>query len=129
MIKNILLVGLGGGLGSIMRYLCQRFMQQYYPHVFPWGTFIVNITGCLLIGIFWAMSFKSIDNNNPVAIAMEWKLFLMTGLCGGFTTFSAFTLESIGLIKEQKPGLFFLYTIGSVTLGLLATYAGMKIIK
>jgi CrcB protein len=121
MIKNILLVGLGGGIGSIIRYLCQRWFALNYPHHFPWGTFAVNITGCLLIGILWGLSFKSFAENE------HWKLFLMTGLCGGFTTFSAFTLEGIGLLKEQKLGLFFSYVAGSVILGLLATYAGMKL--
>jgi CrcB protein len=121
MIKNILLVGLGGGLGSIARYLFQRWIYVLYPQPFPSGTFGVNIIGCFLIGIFWGLSFKSFDGNE------SWKLFLMTGLCGGFTTFSAFTLESIGLLKEQKTGLFFAYLCGSVLLGLLATYAGMKL--
>jgi CrcB protein len=121
MIKNILLAGLGGGLGSMARYLCQRWFTLNYPHHFPWGTFAVNISGCLLIGIFWGFSFKSFAENE------SWKVFLMTGLCGGFTTFSAFTLEGIGLLKEQRTGLFFLYIAGSVLLGLLATYAGMKI--
>jgi CrcB protein len=112
---------LGGGAGSIARYLCQRWFAVNYPHHFPWGTFAVNITGCLLIGIFWGLTFKSFTGNE------SWKLFLMTGICGGFTTFSAFTLEGIGLLKEQRPGLFFLYATGSVVLGLAATYAGMKI--
>lgn len=119
--KNILLVGLGGGIGSIARYLCQRWFMLYYPSSFPWGTFAVNITGCLLIGIFWGMTFKSF------AEAETWKLLLMTGLCGGFTTFSAFTLEGAGLLKEQKLFLFFIYILASVAIGLLATYAGMKI--
>lgn len=121
MIRNILLVGLGGGLGSMVRYFCQRWVALNYPHHFPWGTFAVNITGCLLIGIFWGLGFRSF------AATEHWKLFLMTGVCGGFTTFSAFTQEGIGLIREQRLGLFFLYTAGSVLIGLLATYAGMKI--
>lgn len=123
MIKNILLIGLGGSLGSICRYLCQRWISVYYPHQFPWGTFGVNIAGCFLIGVFWGMSFKTFDNNE------SWKLFLMTGLCGGFTTFSAFTLEGIGLIKEQRLFLFFSYVAGSVLLGLLATWFGMKLTR
>jgi fluoride exporter len=123
MIRNILLVGLGGGVGSMVRYLCQRWMLMVYPHSFPFGTFGVNIMGCFLIGVFWGLSFKSLADNE------SWKLFLMTGLCGGFTTFSAFTLEGIGLIKEQKTGLFLLYTGGSVIVGLLATYAGMRIFR
>lgn len=123
MMNNILLVGLGGGLGSMARYLCQRWFAAMFSHPFPWGTFVVNAAGCLLIGIFWGISFKSFGSNE------SWKLFLMTGLCGGFTTFSAFTLEGIGLLKEQKPGLFFLYVAGSVLIGLLATYAGMKLVR
>ena len=123
MIKNILLAGLGGGAGSIARYLCQRWVSIYYPHSFPWGTFAVNVTGCFLIGLFWGLSFKSFENNE------QWKLLLIPGLCGGFTTFSAFTLEGISLMKEQKLALFFLYIGGSVVSGLLATYIGMRITK
>lgn len=123
MMNNILLVGLGGGLGSIARYLCQRWFAVMYSHAFPWGTFAVNAAGCLLIGVFWGLSFRSFDSNE------SWKLFLMTGLCGGFTTFSAFTLEGIGLLKEQKLALFFAYVAGSVLVGLLATYIGMKLVR
>jgi fluoride exporter len=123
MINNILLVGLGGGIGSIARYLTQRWFAVQYAHSFPWGTFTVNTVGCFLIGLFWGLSFKSVDNTEG------WKLFLMTGLCGGFTTFSAFTLEGITLLKEQKIGLFFLYLAGSVLVGLFATYIGIRITK
>ena len=121
--KDMLLVGLGGAIGSIMRWLSQKWVNYYYPHQFPWGTFAVNITGCLLIGIFWGITFKSFEGNE------SWKLFLMTGLCGGFTTFSAFTLEGIGLLKEQRILIFFSYILASVVLGLTATYVGMRIIK
>jgi CrcB protein len=121
--KNILMVGLGGGLGSMARYLCQRWSANIFIHPIPWGTLAVNITGCLLIGIFWGLSFRGFDNNE------QWKLFLMTGICGGFTTFSAFTLEGIGLLREDKLFLFFGYVIGSVVVGLLATYAGMKLTR
>jgi CrcB protein len=123
MIRNLLLVGLGGGLGSICRYLCQRWFVMNFPQHFPWGTFTVNITGCFLIGIFWGLTYKSFAETE------HWKLFLMTGICGGFTTFSAFTLESVGLLKEQRIGYFFLYVAGSVMLGCLATFAGMKIMR
>ena len=122
-IKNILLVGLGGGLGSMARYACQKWVADNYAPHFPWGTFAVNIIGCLIIGIFWGLAFKSFATNE------SWKLFLMTGLCGGFTTFSAFTLEGIGLIREQRLVLFFSYIAASVVLGLLATYIGMKITR
>ncbi len=123
MIKNILLVGLGGGAGSILRYLCQRWFAEVYSHSFPWGTFAVNITGCFLIGVFWGLTFKTFDSNE------HWKLFLMTGICGGFTTFSAFTLEGIGLIREEKIGLFFIYVASSVVVGLALTLLGMKLTR
>ena|SRR5688572_5333210 len=121
MLKPILLVALGGAIGSVARYLCQKWFSLHYTSPFPWGTFIVNASGCFLIGLFWGISFKSFAANE------NWKLFLMTGLCGGFTTFSAFTLEGIGLLKEQKTALFFSYILCSVVIGLAATYAGMKI--
>jgi CrcB protein len=128
MIRHILLVGVGGGIGSIARYLCQRWLSANYLHPFPLGTFAVNMIGCLLIGIFWGLSFKEIESNeNPITIG--WKLFFMTGFCGGFTTFSAFTSEGIGLIKEQKIVLFFLYVAASVIVGLLATFTGIRLIR
>ena len=123
MIKNILLVGFGGSLGSIARYLTQKWFTANFLQAFPWGTFVVNSIGCFLIGLFWGLSFKSFDNNE------SWKLFLLTGVCGGFTTFSAFTLEGIGLIKDQKLFLFFSYVAASVVIGLLATYLGLRLTK
>lgn len=123
MIRNILLVGLGGGIGSIARYLMQRWTYAIYPHHFPWGTLAVNIVGCFLIGLFWGISFRSFDSNE------QWKMFLMVGLCGGFTTFSAFTLEGVGLIKEHRLALFFLYVAASVVIGLLATFLGMRLTR
>jgi fluoride exporter len=121
MITSFIWVGLGGALGSMARYACQRSLASLWPGSFPAGTFAVNILGCFLIGVIWGLSIKSFHEN------VNWKLFLMTGLLGGFTTFSAFTLESVGLLREQKNLLFILYTAGSITGGLLATYAGMKI--
>jgi fluoride exporter len=121
MIKNILLVGLGGGVGSIARYLCQKWFANHTSASFPWGTFIVNASGCFLIGLFWGLAFRSFAANET------WKLLLMTGFCGGFTTFSAFTLEGIGLLREQKLALFFSYILASLVIGMVATYAGMKI--
>jgi len=123
MIKNFLLIGLGGGAGSILRYTIQKLIPPHSLTSFPTGTFLVNIAGCFLIGFFWGLFSRSSDVNDEI------KLLLMTGLCGGFTTFSAFTLEGIGLLKENKTTLFVVYIFGSVLLGLLATLLGIRLIK
>ena len=123
MIKSILLVGVGGGIGSIFRYLCQKWVYQLYPSIFPWGTFLVNIVGCFLIGVFFAASEKA------SFIPGDWRLFLMTGLCGGYTTFSAFAFENMNLVRAGNISYTLLYSIGSVVLGILAVFAGIVLIK
>lgn len=114
--KEFFLIGLGGAAGSIIRHLCQRLNTP----AFPYGTFLVNGTGCLLIGIFWGLLSK--NNLTPPA-----KLLLMTGFCGGFTTFSAFTYESLLLMQQNRWGYFLFYVLGSVGIGLTATFAGYKL--
>jgi len=123
MIKNFLIVGLGGAVGSMLRYGVQRILQVQSTATFPAGTLLVNIAGCFLIGILWSMISRSLTWNE------EMKLLLMTGFCGGFTTFSAFTLEGIGLLKENKTALFLIYLTASVVGGLLATFIGIRIAK
>ena len=123
MIKNFLIVGLGGAAGSMLRYAVHRFFQAQSAATFPTGTLLVNIGGCFLIGILWGMATRSLLWNE------EMKLLLMTGFCGGFTTFSAFTLDGIGLLKENKTTLFFVYLTASVVGGLLATFIGIRIAK
>ncbi len=121
--KTLLLIGIGGGIGSIARFLCQRCIYVLYPVNFPWGTLLVNITGCLLIGVFYGLAEKGQLMN------ADWRLFLTTGLCGGFTTFSSFAYENIGLLRTGNVVGFSLYTGASVALGILATYLGMVLIK
>lgn len=121
--KAILLVGIGGALGSIARFLCQKYIYTLYPVNFPWGTFLVNIAGCLLIGIVYGLSEKG-QLMNP-----EWRLFLATGICGGFTTFSSFAYENIGLLRTGNILGFSLYAAGSVVLGILAVYLGMMLVR
>jgi fluoride exporter len=123
MIKSILMVGFGGAAGSILRFAIQKILQPQSVPSFPAGTFLINIVGCFLIGILWGITSRSDSWNEEI------KLLLMTGLCGGFTTFSAFTLEGIGLLKENKTGLFLVYIGGTVILGLFATYIGIRLSK
>ena len=123
MLKNILLVGFGGGVGSIARYLCQKYLYAWHPHPFPIGTFVVNILGCFLIGLFYGLAEKG------NILSPEWRLLLMTGLCGGYTTFSSFALENITLMKNGDLLYSGLYIAGSVVLGILATYIGFVLLK
>jgi CrcB protein len=117
MMQQIAWVGLGGAAGSVLRFLIQRMFNNFS---FPYGTLAVNVAGCFLIGILWGFVLK----NN---LADGARLLLLTGFCGGFTTFSAFTQESIQLGLQQRWSLFLLYIIGSVTAGLLATFTGYKL--
>jgi CrcB protein len=116
--KNILLVGLGGAFGSIARYLGQKYLTQLYPQAFPIGTFMVNVFGCFLIGLFFGLASKN------EYLTPTFRLLLMTGFCGGFTTFSAFTLEGMELLHQQRFLIFILYFLLSVLFGLIATFAG-----
>jgi CrcB protein len=123
MIKNFLLVGLGGGIGSIARYLCQKWFNENYPHPFPWGTFAVNLAGCFLIGIIYAASEKT------TVLSPQTRLLLITGFCGGFTTFSTFAFENMNLLRSGDTIYFLIYTIASVVLGITGVFGGMAIMK
>ncbi len=123
MIKNILLVGLGGGVGSITRYLFYKWFAENLPYSFPWGTFLINLTGCFLIGLLYAVSEKT------TLLSPQSRLLLITGLCGGFTTFSAFAFENLTLLRSGDNLYFLLYSIGSVVLGIAAVFAGIALIK
>ena len=115
MFRNILLVALGGAVGSVCRYLLSCFNAS-----FPWGTFVVNILGCLFIGLLVGLVSKG-------ALSSEMKLLLVTGFCGGFTTFSTFANESFGMMKAGDALLMALYVGASVIIGILAVWLGMNI--
>ncbi|MGG9971645.1 fluoride efflux transporter CrcB [Ferruginibacter sp. SUN002] len=119
MIKNFLLVGVGGALGSMLRYL---FSLVITNKQLPWATLLVNIIGSFVIGAVVAMSLKNeVFNNN-------WRVFLATGICGGFTTFSAFSVENLQLLQNGKYLLSIGYIAASIILGIFAAWLGYKLI-
>jgi fluoride exporter len=116
--KNFLLVGLGGALGSMLRYAAYLFFPVKH---FPVATLTVNIIGSFIIGVVLALTIKD------ESFFTNWKLFLATGICGGFTTFSAFSAENILLLQNGKYTLAFFYVVLSVTLGIAAAWLGFKV--
>lgn len=121
MIKNLLLVLLGGGFGSIARYLLSYIFTKNNATHFPWATFIANSLGCLIIGLLFGYIQKNNLQNETL------KLLLITGFCGGFTTFSTFSLENIQFIQNQNYNLAIIYTLASIFVGFLAVIIGFKI--
>ncbi len=118
MLKNILIIGSGGFLGSIARYLVSQLNLTVTFHSVPVGTLLVNILGSFAIGFLTGIAEKS------MILTPEWRLFLMVGLCGGFTTFSAFANENLMLMHNGQFLSVLLYTGLSIFLGLLAVYLG-----
>jgi fluoride exporter len=121
--KNVLLVALGGSVGCVARFLCQKWVSDWHAHPFPWATFGINIVGSFLIGLFYSLSEKG------QWLTPEWRILLTTGFCGGFTTFSTFAFENISLLKNGDLAWFLLYSIGSVVLGIVACYLGIVLAK
>jgi CrcB protein len=123
MFRLLLIIGSGSFIGGIARFLISRYVQSQALSTFPYGTFLVNVAGCFLIGIFYGLSERGNLMN------AELRMFLTVGFCGGFTTFSTFASENISLLREGDFFFFALYTSLSIFLGLMATYIGNLIIK
>ena len=123
MIKNIILVGLGGGIGSIFRYLASLCVNKYHTSSFPLATFLVNITGCLVIGLLIGLSVR----HN--VFDKEMKALLITGFCGGYTTFSTFSSENLTLLQSNNYLTLISYVLASVIIGILAVWAGYELSK
>ena len=121
MIKNLLFVFIGGGLGSSLRFVISKYLNN--ASLIPYGTLLVNILGSLLLGIILGWAIKSNALNNPI------NLMLGVGFCGGFTTFSTFSFENYSLIKSGDYSSFCIYFFGSMILGILAVLAGIFISK
>lgn len=123
MIQKMLIVGTGGFIGSALRYIIQVYSARLLSSTYPLGTFIVNITGCLLIGIIYAISEKG------NLMGPEWRIFLTVGFCGGFTTFSTFAYDNLMLLRDNSVFQLLLNAGGSLFLGIFAVYVGILITR
>ncbi|WP_430409520.1 fluoride efflux transporter CrcB [Kordia sp.] len=120
--KQVFLVFIGGGFGSVLRFLLSKYLNSPASGI-PYGTFVANIFGSLLIGIILGMAAKS------EAISQQHTLLLATGFCGGFTTFSTFAYENHIFLKSGDFMTLFLYTIASFIIGFSAVFLGMYVVK
>lgn len=117
--KELFYIFICGGTGSVLRYFVSLLWKHVSLHprfegiIFPWPTFIANILGCLMIGIFYQWADKD-------GISIEMRLALVTGLCGGFTTFSTFSYEGVALLHSGEYVTYLIYVTASVVLGLFA---------
>lgn len=120
--KILLAIGLGSFIGGVARYLITLQVQNKFLSTFPFGTLVVNIAGCFLIGLVYGLSEKGNIN-------VEWRLFLATGILGGFTTFSSFSNETVSMLRDAQYWQAFSYIAFSIIIGLAATFGGISLIK
>ncbi len=123
MLRNLIIVGTGGFIGSAMRYLVQFYAEKWMNSTFPLGTLIANIAGSFIIGMVFALAEKG------NLMSSEWRIFLSVGICGGFTTFSAFAYNNFTMIKEHSFGQLFINVGGNLFFGILAVYLGIVVIR
>jgi CrcB protein len=120
---NYVLVFIGGGLGSTLRYIVNIVSPRFFGTDFPYHTFIINITGSTVMGLIAGyLAFKG-------DAAQSWRLFLMTGVLGGYTTFSAYSLDAALLYERGEIGLALFYVIGSVVFSIVGLFAGLALVR
>ncbi len=118
-----MIIGLGGFLGSVARYVTTKFVDDKLSPAFPYGTLTVNILGSFLLGIIYVVALRK------AGLTENGRLFLGVGFCGGFTTFSAFALENFSLMQEKFVGTSLLYISVSIVGGILALVAGVWVAR
>lgn len=123
LLRDFLIVGCGSFFGGGCRFLVSKASAAMFATSFPFGTFIVNIFGCFLIGFLSGLPYANFG------VSPQAKLLLTTGFCGGFTTFSTFMNENLSLLSGGNNLFFFLYLVGSFALGLLCVWGGMAAAK
>ena len=123
MIRALILVGIGGGIGSIFRYLTAVVVNRYFHSSFPWATFAANILGCLIIGLLLGFFERHQLTNHDL------KYLFITGFCGGYTTFSTFAAENMNLFHSGNTMTAFLYIAASILTGLFAVWLGLTLTK
>jgi fluoride exporter len=121
--KIFFIVGFGSFLGGGSRYLIQKYLTDSIQSSFPYATLLINISGCFILGFLLGLS------NKYNFLSSETRLFLTTGLCGGFTTFSTFSNDSLMLLRDGNYYYFLLYTLLSVVVGIICTFLGYLIFK
>jgi fluoride exporter len=120
---NYVLVFIGGGIGSTLRHTINVVCARCLGTAFPYGTFIINITGSTVMGLIAGyLAFKG-------GASQPWRLFLMTGILGGYTTFSAFSLDAALLYERGEIGLAIFYVLGSVAFSILGLFAGLALVR
>jgi CrcB protein len=120
---NYVLVFLGGGLGSTLRHIVNIVCPRFFGTSFPYHTFMINVTGSTVMGLIAGyLAFKG-------GASQHWRLFLMTGILGGYTTFSAFSLDAALLYERGETGLALAYVLGSVVLSIAGLFAGLALIR
>ncbi len=123
MLKTLLIVGTGGFLGSVARYLTQLLSERMLHSAFPWGTLAANVGGCFIIGLIYALSEKG-GLPGP-----QWRMFLTVGFCGGYTTFSSFAYNNLVMLSESNLLQFFGNIFLNLFFGLLAVYLGIIVVR